>query len=294
MKVAQSMMVKKQLVAEKGLKEKMIHSVMPPKLATWLMQGHVEDFDEATASVFPVSSTAQSLDGKTKIREDDDSSIGDDSRSDGGDSSNMEMDFEPGSRKISSPRSSNQGDIRSIFRPFNMNTMDNVSILFADIVGFTKMSSNKTASQLVGLLNDLFGRFDDLCTQCECEKISTLGDCYYCVSGCPEPTMNHATNCVEMGLAMIAAIKEFDEDRHESVNMRVGIHTGTVLCGIVGKTRFKFDVWSNDVSFANKMESTGKPGQVHISEKTYKFLKNDYLVAEGEMLNGEFYSDNFI
>ena len=110
------------------------------------------------------------------------------------------MDFAGSSlRKISSPRSSNQGDIRSIFRPFNMNTMDNVSILFADIVGFTKMSSNKTASQLVGLLNDLFGRFDNLCTQCGCEKISTLGDCYYCVSGCPEPTLNHATNCVEMG-----------------------------------------------------------------------------------------------
>ena len=86
---------------------------------------------------------------------------------------------------------------------------------------------------------------------------------------------------------MISAIKEFDEDRHESVNMRVGIHTGTVLCGIVGKTRFKFDVWSNDVNFANKMESTGKPGQVHISEKTYKFLKDDYLVEEGEILNGK-------
>ena len=118
------------------------------------------------------------------------------------------MDFAGSSlRKISSPRSSNQGDIRSIFRPFNMNTMDNVSILFADIVGFTKMSSNKTASQLVGLLNDLFGRFDNLCTQCGCEKISTLGDCYYCVSGCPEPTLNHATNCVEMGKYVVVTFK---------------------------------------------------------------------------------------
>ena len=88
--------------------------------------------------------------------------------------------------------------------------MDNVSILFADIVGFTKMSSNKTASQLVGLLNDLFGRFDDLCTASGCEKISTLGDCYYCVSGCPEPTLNHATNCVEMGLAMISGKWNFE------------------------------------------------------------------------------------
>ena len=106
-------------------------------------------------------------------------------------------------------------------------------------------------------------------------------------AGCPEPKPNHALNCVEMGLAMISAIKDFDEDCHESVNMRVGIHTGTVLCGIVGKRRFKFDVWSNDVSLANKMESTGKPGMVHISEKTYSFLKEEYFVQEGDPINGE-------
>ncbi len=90
-----------------------------------------------------------------------------------------------------------------------------------------------------------------------------------------------------MGLAMISAIKDFDEDRNESVNMRVGIHTGTVLCGIVGKRRFKFDVWSNDVSLANKMESTGRPGMVHISERTYAFLKDEYFVQEGEPVKGE-------
>jgi adenylate cyclase 9 len=96
--------------------------------------------------------------------------------------------------------------------------MEDVSILFADIVGFTRMSSNKTAEELVDILNDLFERFDDLCATHGCEKISTLGDCYYCVAGCPEPKPDHAMSCVEMGLGMIDAIKQFDEERNEGKN----------------------------------------------------------------------------
>ncbi|KAL0277649.1 UNVERIFIED_CONTAM: hypothetical protein PYX00_004871 [Menopon gallinae] len=167
-----------------------------------------------------------------------------------------------------------------------MSRMDNVSILFADIVGFTKMSSNKTAEEIVDILNDLFERFDDLCMENGCEKISTLGDCYYCVSGCPEPRSDHAKCCVEMGLGMIEAIQEFDEERNEDVNMRVGVHTGTVLCGVVGTRRFKFDVWSNDVTFANKLESTGIPGRVHISEQTAEFLDGIYKLEERQVVEG--------
>ncbi|ESO07955.1 hypothetical protein HELRODRAFT_75273 [Helobdella robusta] len=172
------------------------------------------------------------------------------------------------------------------FRSFHMSKMENVSILFADIVGFTKMSSNKSAEHLVSLLSDLFGRFDDICYKCGCEKISTLGDCYYCVSGCPEPRPDHARCCVEMGLSMCIAIKQFDEDHKEEVNMRVGVHTGTVLCGLVGTRRFKFDVWSHDVTIANSMESEGRPGCVHISDYTYKFVKDDYVVEKGESVPG--------
>lgn len=155
MKVGQSLLVRRQLEMEKQLKEKMIHSVMPPKLASNLMNEQVTEAD-----------------------------------------TNVKTYHNPLNSRISNPGS----DIKSLFRPFNMSCMDNVSILFADIVGFTRMSSKKGAEELVNILNDLFEKFDELCQIHGCEKISTLGDCYYCVSGCPEPRPDHATCCVEMGL----------------------------------------------------------------------------------------------
>ncbi|XP_076998087.1 adenylate cyclase type 9 isoform X2 [Tamandua tetradactyla] len=170
------------------------------------------------------------------------------------------------------------------FRPFKMQQIEEVSILFADIVGFTKMSANKSAHALVGLLNDLFGRFDRLCEETKCEKISTLGDCYYCVAGCPEPRADHTYCCIEMGLGMIRAIEQFCQEKKEMVNMRVGVHTGTVLCGILGMRRFKFDVWSNDVNLANLMEQLGVAGKVHISEATAKYLDDRYEMEDGRVM----------
>ncbi|KAH8289827.1 hypothetical protein KR054_011565, partial [Drosophila jambulina] len=240
MKVGQNLLVRRQLEMEKQLKEKMIHSVMPPKVADMLLN------EGGTAGL---------------------------------DAGGM-----PPESHYMRPRASN--DVKSLFRPFHMHSMENVSILFADIVGFTRMSSTKTAEQLVEILNDLFERFDDLCSLSGCEKISTLGDCYYCVSGCPEPRADHAICCVEMGLGMIDAMRCFDAQRHEGVKMRVGVHTGTVLCGIVGTRRVKFDVWSNDVSLANKMESSGRPEQVHISQETSSFLGDAYYLEEGEEVFG--------
>ncbi len=182
-------------------------------------------------------------------------------------------------------RPSQQGKIK--FRNFHMSQLENVSILFADIVGFTKMSSGKQASHLVALLNDLFGRFDIICDNSGCEKISTLGDCYYCVCGCPEAREDHAHCCIKMGVLMCKAIQQFDIDHNEEVNMRVGVHTGTVLCGLVGTRRFKFDVWSNDVTLANTMESEGEPGKVHISESTLAFVKDDYEFEPHKEVPGE-------
>lgn len=173
-------------------------------------------------------------------------------------------------------------------RPLFIYPVKELSILFADIVGFTRMSSTKTAEELVFLLNDLYGRFDKLCEITNCEKISTLGDCYYCVSGCLNGETDHAKCCVEMGLKMVKEIEIFNKNHNVDVNMRVGVHTGNALCGFIGGKRFRFDVWSGDVTLANKMESSGRAGAVHISEDTYECLKNhDYTMEQGDVYSGK-------
>lgn len=173
-------------------------------------------------------------------------------------------------------------------RPLFIYPVKELSILFADIVGFTRMSSTKTAEQLVFLLNDLYGRFDKICEMTNCEKISTLGDCYYCVSGCLNGELDHAKCCVEMGLKMVKEIEIFNKIHKVDVNMRVGVHTGNALCGFIGGKRFRFDVWSSDVNLANKMESSGRSGAVHISEQTYNSLKNHaYTTEPGDVYLGK-------
>ena len=166
---------------------------------------------------------------------------------------------------------------QSISAPFDMRSIDNVSILFADIVDFTKFSSSLSAAQLVGILNDVFCMFDEFVAKHNCEKISTLGDCYFCVSGCPEPEPEHADNCVNMGLAIIEALDDYRKRTQWPIEMRVGIHTGSVFCGVMGTKRFKFDVWSRDVRIANQIESASTPGRVLISQSTHAYLTGTYI-----------------
>ncbi len=153
---------------------------------------------------------------------------------------------------------------------------DEVTVLFSDLVGFTEMSSKISAETLVGRLNDVFRAFDSLATDLGVEKIKTIGDAYMVVGGLPLPQSDHAERIAEMGLGMLRAIDDYNDKADEPLGIRIGINTGPVVAGVIGSTKFAYDLWGDAVNTASRMESTGVPGRIQVSESSNTLLKDTF------------------
>ena len=153
-----------------------------------------------------------------------------------------------------------------------------VTVLFADIVGFTAMSQRRTPEELVAFLNELFSAFDQLAEEHGLEKIKTIGDAYMVVGGLPEPVHDHARRVRDMALAMSDVVSQYARARGVDLAMRIGVHTGAVVAGVIGKRKFIYDLWGDTVNTASRMESHGAPGRIHISDATRALLGEAYRI----------------
>ncbi len=153
-----------------------------------------------------------------------------------------------------------------------------VTVLFADIVGFTKLSATIPPQTLVALLNEIFSDFDQLAEKHGLEKIKTIGDAYMVVGGLPVPRPDHAEAIVAMALDMQRAIAAFNRTQNQSLSIRIGINTGPVVAGVIGTKKFIYDLWGDTVNTASRMESHGIPGRIQITASTYAQIQGKYPV----------------
>jgi class 3 adenylate cyclase len=146
------------------------------------------------------------------------------------------------------------------------------SVLFADLVGFTPIAARLPAAEIVRHLNEIFSRFDDLAIGCGVEKVKTVGDAYMAVTGLPYPQTDHAERVVRLGLAMIAETARYAEESGLPLQLRVGVHSGPVVAGVIGKRKLSYDLWGDTVNIASRLESHGVPGYVQVSDATWVLL----------------------
>jgi len=151
-----------------------------------------------------------------------------------------------------------------------------VTVLFADLVGFTRMSEQLPPAELVAMLNKIFSMFDQLAEKHGLEKIKTIGDEYMAASGLPMPRPDHAEAMAEMALDMLAVIERFNAKRNRGVRIRIGMNCGPVTAGIIGTKKFAYDLWGDTVNIASRMESHGIANAIQVTEATYKRLRHKY------------------
>jgi len=162
---------------------------------------------------------------------------------------------------------------------------NDVTILFADLVGFTPLAARLKPIELVKLLNQIFSRFDQLVDQLGLEKIKTIGDAYMVAAGLPIPRSDHADAIAQMALAMQAAMKRFQVELGEDIKIRIGINTGVVVAGVIGTKKFIYDLWGDAVNIASRMESSGEKGCIQVTEATYQRLRDNYQLEKRGVIN---------
>jgi class 3 adenylate cyclase len=153
----------------------------------------------------------------------------------------------------------------------------NVTVMFADLVGFTEMSSEMPPQRLVTLLNGLFSRFDVAAHELGIEKIKTVGDAYMAVCGLPEPVENHAERMVRMAIRMVHITHEHALEHRVSMKLRVGLNSGPVVAGVIGKSKYIYDLWGDTVNLASRMESGGVPGAIQVTTAVYQQVKDLFV-----------------
>jgi len=156
-------------------------------------------------------------------------------------------------------------------------SFNNVSVIFADLAGFTRLSTRVSPDEIVALLNRIFSAFDDLAEKYGLEKIKTIGDCYMAAAGLPVPREDHAVATANMALDMLHLITN-SSFGNLPLTLRIGINSGPVVAGIIGNKKFIYDLWGDSVNTANRMESHGLSNQIQVSESTYELLKEKFLL----------------
>ncbi|MFK7986387.1 MAG: adenylate/guanylate cyclase domain-containing protein [Sandaracinaceae bacterium] len=157
---------------------------------------------------------------------------------------------------------------------------DEVTVLFTDLVGFTGVAQDMDPTDLVRMLDEVFATFDDLVAARGLEKIKTIGDAYMVASGIPESRADHAEAMAHLALEIQDALAAYAERTGHPLQIRLGMHTGPVVAGVIGKTKFAYDLWGDAVNTASRMESHGEPGRVHITAATAEKLRDTFVVEE--------------